>query len=1247
MKKFFKILGIILLIFFAIFYICFLFVLPKKIDLNAYKSDLQKIVKEQANLNLDYGNVQVITTPLLAAGVKIDNINIKLPDNSEIFSTDSIKATVSLPQILLLRLNVNCVEIDNPIINLEILKNGEDYKVVKHIEDILNQKKELSFGEKPIVKEKEGFQFNPNWIKIFVPNVKLKNYKVIVKDLGTDHYLDLHGDNLVFGYFNRERIRVKTIAELYSDKQKNVIANIDFSTFLPAPSPKLDEEDDPAEKIDFNFINPVKTYQTYDLKTNIDGKINIKKNKKGIITSFGHLNIEDINLKISKIQLPKSYIRLKNFGTKVSIDTNLYTSNDENLIVTGSINYSNKPNANVSIKTEKISFSKLLQLSEALLESLNIPNELNQFKANGALTANCNIKTNFKKLKSNGYIKIQQGSLSVRNLGEVLSKINVNLILDNNILDIPNSSLFVGNSEVKINGFIDEKSNTDVNIKIEKLSLPILFNAFAPEELRNNFSLKSGILTSDFTVKGKMKEAVTNLNAKLNNLSFGDKKNSFNIQNDELYTKFNFEAKKQNLLGNILNKNLKLTLLDTESKITFPETKIEIQDKNIQLIPNIMHINNNSAIAYSGNIENYEKLTDINISANGKMNTNDIIKFIGNDLASFINFKGNIPVKISFTGNKLKQTLFVQGLADELNYITPIDFTKLQKLKTSTQATVDFKPNRIKIKNTGLYTVNSQVDENGEEKTTLNKVMELDGTIEHDNINLLKFDIPENLEGKIFVFPKSKFTLEKGKFFAYSKTLNPILRGDLIFSDLTIPEIQTAIKNIKLSLSNQDLNFNISEMLLKNSDLNIKGGYNILSKNPIPTINNLEITSKFINVDDLTTVSDNLMKYLPQSKSSNQNSKDADIPIEVDNGSIDLKRIVLDKIELTNTASRFNLTKNVLRLRDLSTHVFNGNVNGDIDVNLISILINTDLKGKNIDIEKALLDSSGIKGMLSGTAEFAAKLNIDGNAKTPEAQLKGIKGDIDFTAIDGQFGPFGKLENLILAENIRESKFFQTALGGVINSLTTIDTTHFSELKGHINLQDGICVIDPITSKGNVMNLHILGKFDLIKNYADMKVRVKMTSILSNLLGPINAINPVNLVNSAASMNVVTAKAFSMFCEAVPEEEFAILPEFSNKYVDLSSTKFQLGVRGDAAKPLTLIKSFKWLISQSQYDKAEEFVNSIPEPIEGSTATTIEEVIAEVEAQKAAQEAELQAQQEAERKSIKHKLKNMFKIKKD
>ena len=171
MKKALKILGFTVLGILAAVYLAFLFILPNVIDLNKFKPDVQKIVKEQSDLSIDFENPKIITTPLLGIGVKADDLNIKLPDQSLLFSADNFKTRISLPSILLLTVKVSCLEINNPFINLEIA-NNENFKVIKLVEDILNTKKEQKFEEdkQTIVSEAGGFAFNPAWIRITVMN---------------------------------------------------------------------------------------------------------------------------------------------------------------------------------------------------------------------------------------------------------------------------------------------------------------------------------------------------------------------------------------------------------------------------------------------------------------------------------------------------------------------------------------------------------------------------------------------------------------------------------------------------------------------------------------------------------------------------------------------------------------------------------------------------------------------------------------------------------------------------------------------------------------------------------------------------------------------------------------------------------------------------------------------------------------------------------------------------------------------
>lgn len=1227
MKKFLQILGFVILGIILALYLCFLFVLPNVIDLNQYKPLVKDLAKEQANLDVNLGDIKVITTPLLGAGVKIDSLSVKLPDGSNLLSTDGIKARISVPSILLLTVKVSCFEVENPVVNLEIDKDNVDYKIVKLVENILNAKKEKSLGEEKVVTQT---WFNPAWIRIKVPCAKLKNYKVLVTDLKSGHYLNLHGEELRAGYFNGKTAKLKTYAELFSDENKNLSANLDINTFLPKTESKLDAEDDPAERIDVPFVNPVDMYRNYNLKADIDTKLRVREHK-GDITSFGHINIDGVTLKVSQLQLPESYVHIKTFKHTVNVDTNIYPAQKQNIQLLGKLNYSKHPWINMNIKTGTIQFNDMLILGKAFLDSLRIPNELGQFNAEGSAIADCYIKTNFKKLKSNGFIKVQNGGLSVRNLGQIISKANINALLDNSVLSFKDSSLLVGQSKVTVDGSIDEKSIADIKIKTDRMPLPSLFYAFAPRSLREAYNFRSGDITLDASINGKLKEAIANANFGLDNFDFSDRKNNFNIKDNKLKGEFNCDTKKKTLAGHIENKDFVFSLPATNSSVRIPQLEVGIADKNISIPENKLLFNDKSEIKFSGDVINYEKLKDIKFNSSGNVSTDDLIKLIGREFKPFIHSQGVIPVKLTLYGNKKKQTIFAQALADKDNFITPIDLTELGGKQTSLQAVVDLKPGRIKIKKTGLYIRTVSTDEEGNEIVNLQEIADIDGTIAGNRINLLKISLPSIVSGKIYAFPKSSVIRDKARLFVYGETSNPIIRGSVNVRELKIPELLTSVDNIKLDFKGHTLGFDLNNILLNGSDISTNGDLD-LNPSTVLNISGLRVNSNNIVLEKLLKVVDLSMKYVPKTPSNKatSSSQNADIPVLVQNGTINMRRIQTGNIVVTNTTSRMALRQNILGLRGLRTNIFKGRVNGDIFVDLVKTLVNVDLKGEGIDVTKAMLDAAGMKDMLSGTAQFDTKLSIDGAAKTPAEQMKGIKGDINFKIVNGQFGPFGKIENLIIAENIRESQFFQTALGGIINSLTSIDTTHFSELVGTLSFNEGVCHIDPITSLGNVLTLHIFGDFDLVRNYADMKVRAKMSSIISKVLGPLNAINPVNLMNSAASMNVVTAKAFSLFCEVVPENELATLPAFENSYVDSGAAKFQLKVRGDAAKPLTLVKSFKWLSSKTEYDEAVEFVNSLPEEIEGSTATNIEEAIAEAKAL------------EAEKKTLKYKVKHLF-----
>ena len=1231
MNKFLKISGIIILVLILVIYIAFLFILPKKIDLNVYKSDIQKLASEQAHLNIDFKDISLYTTPILEAGVKINGLNIKLPDNSELVTIDNAKAKISLPNLLLLTVRVSEVSVENPTINIDIAQDGSQYKIMDIVETIINeQKRKQETAAAPKRK------FNPAWIKVKVPNINIANYAVKINDLNSKHFLAFKGDNLFAAYNNGKTFRVKTDAILLSDEDVKVKANIDIDSFIP-PAPELDEEDDPDYRADMDFVNPVLMYRNYDLKANISAKLKMRATKRGNIILHGFGDIENLTMNLSGYQLPESYLRAKFKGNSVDLDTNLYVAKNQNVMLNGNVNYSRHPKININVNTKKIYFNDLIILTKALMDTLQIKNDLQFVKGAGFIAANANIKTNFKKLKSNGGIIIRNGNISNSKIGLLFKDTNANILFKDRTLELVDTHLFVNNSILKAEGKINEKSVADISIYAEKLPLPGLFAAFAPVDMKHSYKVNSGSLFLDAKISGELKKAVSSLKLILTDLNIATKDNSMTFVNEKFTAEFNSDFK--NIAGNIFNENLKVFLTDTNSIISNPNLKIIIDEENITIEPLTVNVNKSTNINISGNILEYMKKPAINILANGDIYAIDVKQILGKDLEKFIAAKGVLPFKLVINGNDKRQNLTFQMKSDNLNYITPFDIESIKKQQSIIQAKINFKGNRLNIRNTGLYAkavptlFTDDFDANLEGAKDIATVS---GTITKLDtpkpfINQIRINVPENLKMQICAFKDSTVNFG-GDLLIFGQALSPKYRGEFNIWNLSIPDLFITMKNLSLKFVAKTLYMSLEDLFVNGSDIQMTGNAN-LEPSSIFTINNLDVKSENIDVEKLMKVNEAAMAYMPSPKENS--AKAADIPLLLKSGTIDFKRISATPILLNNTNGNISLANNVFFLNNLNTSTLGGTVTGRISANLVSMLIGAQLNGQNFNVERTFYELMNMKDTLSGTMSFNTDLQINGAAKNQQEQMKGINGDVNFAIVEGQLGPFGKLENLILAENIRESEFFQTALGGIINSLTSIQTSHFYILNGHIKMKDGIATLAPITSVGPVMCMNISGNMDLLTNEADMKLRARLGSKIADMLGPIAAVNPVNLVKATPGLNVAAAKMFSIFTEEVTQEEMAAIPEFREDFNKMSTTNFQVVLQGDTTKPLSLIKSFKWLATSGDIENAEHFVETLPPPDVNNPNATLEELLA------AQAEAERIANENIFQKTIR-KIKNFF-----
>lgn len=1162
--------------FFALLYAAFL-ALPCFVKLDSFKPEIQKIVKENAKLNLDYSSLKLYTTPMLSLGVIVENPKVTLGDNSILFSSDKIKGGVVLPSLFTLTVKTSKSEVLNPFINLEIV-NDEQYKIVRIVENIINENNAKPKQE--VTLEQERLNKLLSLIRIKVPSVKILNYKVLITDLKTKNNLTLLGDKLYVGYISKSNaIKAQTSAVLKSNDKENVTANIDLIAALPIAQAQV-QEIDPDEKMEIPFINIVKIYQTYDLKADINSKVRIKNN-----LGFGYFDVDNLNLKLSQIRLPNSYAHIKLKGKRIDFDTNLYATESEKLAILGSFKNVKRPKMRLNIASDKIHFSNLLALLKGLLDSLNIKNDIQYVNATGYLTANTDIKTNFKKLKSNGTILIKDGSfVNVKNKFGI-KDIVANFIFDDNALNIKDTKAEINGAKLLIDGYIDSKANTDIKLDFDNLSLPVLYSAFAPNELKRAYSLNNANLTMSADLKGKLDNLVAKAAINLKNLNLSDVKKTMFITNENLA--LNFDLQKELIKGDIKNSNFKFSIPQLKTILALDSLNVALNNENIAINPFDVRYNNASRVNIKGDIKNYLKNPSIDIFAKGNILSSDIAQTLGYEIAHFIDYKGSIPVKMSIVGNSKKQNILAQIYADNKNHLTPIEFKSLSGLPSLLQANVEINGNKIKIKNSGLFKKqNAQFsDVLSENQNDLSQIVDFTMLIDNNHLNLLRLNIPKSENLKISIFKNSNM-ITKGKIILNGYFDKLKFGGDLKISNLSIPELKLGLKQADFDLLLSSLNINLDKIDINGSIVNadLKAD---LNPSKIFKVKDINVSSDFINVDKAMVVVENAMKYMPpQQKSTGKKAQAVDIPLSAD-GKFNIKKITTGAIVIENAKGDLGVKNNDLLINKLSCKAFDGSITGDVKVNLISSLITADVKGKNIDADKMLVQAANMKDTLSGETKFSAKVSLKG--ATYLEQVKSLKGVVDFEIKDGQYGPFAKLENFFLAENIRENAFFKNTIGVILTPLATIDSSHFEKLSGQITFKNGVAKLNSISSQGDILCILIKGEMDLVKNTLNSNVRARLASAVSDMLGPLSMANPVNLVKNTPGLNVASAQLFSIFTQVVEESEYKEIPDFSKNHTDSNATKFQIVLRGDVAKPLSLVKSFKWLAVQKDMDSANTF----------------------------------------------------------
>jgi len=490
--------------------------------------------------------------------------------------------------------------------------------------------------------------------------------------------------------------------------------------------------------------------------------------------------------------------------------------------------------------------------------------------------------------------------------------------------------------------------------------------------------------------------------------------------------------------------------------------------------------------------------------------------------------------------------------------------------KREITARLDFKNDEINIKNTSY----SKYILSQNKKETPYKMLKLSGGIKTKGDNLLLDNIavqtPNPAPARLLNIAFKKSVLKQGTFDADILMNGPVnkpnAKGKVKFSNVDIPVFESKIRDVDLTLNDDVINA-VFEGEGMGSDVKLTAS--IVNKPDLPVIiNEAEIVSKTINLNKFT---DGLSNFSKIQKSTDPAAKQAAVlsprDLVVKKGKFLADEIYFNNIKAYNFSGDYSHTKDSVFIFDnVKFNIAGGTIksSGRYEFNTTKFAINSEIE--NCDANTLVSDILGTKNQIYGKTN--GKISLEGSELNTAQGINTMRGEVDFAIYDGKMPKLGSLEYLLRAGNLLKSGILGFTINNVIEVLIPYKTGEFKKISGDFIVQDGKIDNLNIYSKGDNLSIYTTGNYDIATSTGDFEVFGKLSTKISNLLGP---------VGNASVNSIVNFFAGDKLKKSVKDTYV----EYLDKIPDIagSSTDFRLfavKILGDLNTD-NFVKSFNWL----------------------------------------------------------------------
>ena len=538
----------------------------------------------------------------------------------------------------------------------------------------------------------------------------------------------------------------------------------------------------------------------------------------------------------------------------------------------------------------------------------------------------------------------------------------------------------------------------------------------------------------------------------------------------------------------------------------------------------------------------------------------------------------------------------------------------------------------ITIKNSYLILNNSRVDVSGVVKDYLteNLNMDIKGSGNLTAADIMAF-IPKEMHSMFpykGVMPISIFAKGNDKIQNISFDLSANPTNYIQFADIDLLRNKNTKIHADMKLSDfNTLKFENSGIFANNKQVaSFGGGVNNISSNPKLNINvsipqNVSFPIWGMKQSNITgygnmTISGTLdnMKFGGKFYLDDLSVKDMDfamknLTINLNGtgiaGSATAESFKFGGITAKKLSSDFSLIDyDKFYLNNIDAISFDGKVNGKVSYNIATTDMGIDITGKNMNSMDAIYGAVGIPKALTGSLGFNAKFTSKGI--TDVDIINNMKGNVSFDIKDGRFVSIGRLENLVLAQNIASNSLFKSAVSALSTADALQETDKFKSITGDLTLSNGTANISQLYVAGPLVSTYVTGKYNIIPNTANLTILGRLDSKVVSYLGPLGQLSAEKLLAYIPSIGTATAQYLDKLTQDPAGEKTDKIPALTNG--STSYKEFKVLFNG-AADKASSVKVFKWL---SKCDTTELNIKKDVEAAKKAVQENIENRVNEV-----------------------------------